>query len=487
MRLSLKLLLIFELVLLLGVFALVVPVWSAMHDQVIEDMQNELKAIASTGALAIDGGLHGRIRQSADADSEAFRQLRKQLARVQQANHVPFDHIYTFYREGDRVRFAVMLHPEPFVGDPYTLQPLMRPVFEQGTTEATELYEDENGQWISAYAPIRDTSGAVVGVLEVDKDSRMYLAKFREVTRLVLVVGLVALAISSLLGWIVLQWIVIRPMNAVHGGMLALSRQDFQHRVRLQTGDEFEELGGTFNNMAKQLNVASRVQSGLFPATLPEHPGYRIAACSAPCDATGGDYYDAFTLEDGRIVILVADVSGHGLGPSLLMASCRSALRVLSSEGLSPCEILEKLDARMSEDLPEGRFITMIFGLLDSDGVLTFSNAGHGPAMVVANGEVHQLSPHTPPIGLGFLGAPGESTVHLAPGDRVFLASDGVSEAASPDDEEFGIERIGRIVSDRSLTSPGVLKRLNEALAEHSRGTPRTDDVTMLCVDRLGA
>jgi serine phosphatase RsbU (regulator of sigma subunit) len=485
MRLSLKLLLIFELVLLVGVVALVVPVWSAMRDQVIEDMQNELKAIAATAALAIDGDLHEQIRDSADADSEAFRQLRELLARFQEANHVAFDHIYTFYREGDRVRFAVMLHPEPFTGDPYTLQPLMKPVFEPGTVEATELYEDQHGHWISAYAPIRDSSGAVVGLLEVDKDSRMYMAKFREVTRLTLAVGLVALVISSIVGWIVLQWIVIRPMNAVHGGMMALSRQDFRQRVLLQTGDEFEELGRTFNDMAEQLNVASRVQSGLFPATLPEHPGYRIAACSAPCEATGGDYYDAFTLEDGRIVILVADVSGHGLGPSLLMASCRSALRVLSGEGLSPREILEKLDARMSQDLPEGRFITMILGLLDSDGVLTFSNAGHGPAMVVANGEVRQLGPHMPPIGLGFLGESGQSAVHLAADDRVFFASDGVSEATSPDDDEFGVERICRIVGDRSITSHGVLERLNQALAEHSRGAPRTDDVTMLCVDRL--
>jgi hypothetical protein len=82
MRLSLKPLLIFELVLLVGVLALVVPVWSAMHGQIIEDMHNELKAIASTGALAIDGDLHERIRHPADADSEAFRQLRDQLART---------------------------------------------------------------------------------------------------------------------------------------------------------------------------------------------------------------------------------------------------------------------------------------------------------------------------------------------------------------------------------------------------------------------
>jgi serine phosphatase RsbU (regulator of sigma subunit) len=87
--------------------------------------------------------------------------------------------------------------------------------------------------------------------------------------------------------------------------------------VKLATNDELKDLGETLNGISKQLDVARLVQQRFFPRTLPAHPSYRLAAKSVPCDATGGDYYDAFTLEDGRIVVLVADVSGHGLGPSL--------------------------------------------------------------------------------------------------------------------------------------------------------------------------
>ena len=484
MRLSVKLLLIFEAVLLVGVLALVLPVWSAMRGQVVENLQNELKAIASTAALEIDGDLHEMIREPGDANGAAYRLLKGQLAKVQRANDVAYDHIYTFYKDGDQVRFAVMLHPEPFVGDPYTLQPMMESVFEDAAMVATELYEDEHGRWISAYAPIRNSTGEVVGLLEVDKDSKAYFAEFRKVTQLTIAVGLLGLAITSILGWLVLQRVVIGPMSKVHSGMQALGRQEFQHRVELKTGDEFEELGHTLNSMAKELNAANRVQSGLFPKRLPEEPGYTIAAGSVPCEAAGGDYYDAFTLEDGRIVILVADVSGHGLGPSLLMASCRSALRVLSTAELSPAEVLRRLDEQMSRDMPAGRFITMIFGILEADGTLTFSNAGHSPAMVVRSGEVTHLDAHTHPLGLGLPGEPSESTIRLGPGDRVFFASDGVSEAVDPEDEMFGLERISQIVRDRSIDCQAVLGRLDDELKRFTRGRAFVDDVTMLCVDR---
>ena len=121
-----------------------------------------------------------------------------------------------------------------------------------------------------------------------------------------------------------LQKIVIRPLSEIRDGMLALGRRDFAHRVRLHTNDELEALGDTLNNISKQLDVASMVQQGFFPRHLPTHPKYTIAATSVPCEATGGDYYDAFTLDDGRIAILVADVSGHGLGPDEAVEQAKS-------------------------------------------------------------------------------------------------------------------------------------------------------------------
>ena len=135
---------------------------------------------------------------------------------MQIANNIDLRHFYTFYRDGDQLRFAVMLNPpdELFIGDPYPIRPEMRPVLERGEIAATELYEDPHGRWISGYAPIHNSRGDIVGLLEVDKDSSEYFAAFHHYTRLTIALGLLALAVSSLLGWWVLQKLVISPVSS---------------------------------------------------------------------------------------------------------------------------------------------------------------------------------------------------------------------------------------------------------------------------------
>jgi serine phosphatase RsbU (regulator of sigma subunit) len=486
--LSLKLLLIGELVLLVAVLALFIPWRREMRAQVIRDLQNELRSIAVTAALQLDGDELKTIRTAADADKPQFAKLRKALNRARVANRLDIEHIYTFYRDGDTVRFGVMTHPRPFVGDPYQLRPEMRAAFDRGMSSVTDLYADQNGEYISAYAPIFDSNQQVVGILDVDKPAADYFRVYREVQRTTLIAAGSVLLMSSLLGWLVLNRVVIRPMRAVRAGMLALGRQDFTHRVHLHTHDEFEELGQTLNNISEQLNVARSVQMSFMPKDLPRQAGYRIAAATEPCEATAGDYFDAFAMDDERVAVLVADVTGHGLGPSLLMSACRSALHALVMADLSPAQVIARLDALLAQDLTEGRFITMIFGILDSGGTFTFANAGHGPAMVVINGKCSVLEAHRPPLGVG-LDEPEElaeqSTVRLAVGDRVFLCSDGVSEAMDDDGEQFGNERIARIVCDRTLDAQRAVEKIRDAIRVHSGRTVMKDDVTILCVDRV--
>ncbi|MBT8486247.1 MAG: SpoIIE family protein phosphatase [Phycisphaerales bacterium] len=486
MRITIKLLLISELVLLVAVLVLVVPVWRAMRGQIVTDMQNELKAIAATAALGVDGDLHASIRTTGDEQTSAFREIRRQLQDVQVANGLPYERIYTFYPDGDQMRFAVMLHPEPFVGDPYPRQTLMVPVLEDGAMEATELYEDDHGRWISAYAPIRNRAGAIVGLLEVDKSSATYLAAFEHYTRLTIGVGLLALVVSSLLGWFVLRWTILKPLSAVRDGMLALGRQDFAHRVTVRTGDELEDLARTFNGLAQQLDLAKVIQASFFPTRMPVVPGYDVAGMSLPCDATGGDYFDAIALPGHRIAVVVADVSGHGIGPSLLMSGCRAAIHALSRTDCAPQRMLERLADLLRRDLTGGRFITMIYGIMEPDGTFTYANAGHGPALLARNGGVETLGPHRPPLGIDIPldDEPGETSLRLQPGDRVLLASDGLPEAMTADGVYFGAERITAVMAERDADAAAVVTRLQAELVEHCGGPSRTDDVTILCVDR---
>jgi len=367
----------------------------------------------------------------------------------------------------------------------------MIPAFSLGVVTTTGLLDDPSaGETVSAYAPIFNSAGSIVAILEINRQSEEYFTQYRLLIIFFIIVGLVALGISSVFGWLVLNLLVIHPISKLKEGMMALGRHDFRHRVKLSTGDEFEELGSTLNKMSEQLNVARAVQRSFMPQALPNQSGYRLAAATEPCEATAGDYFDAFALGPDRIAVLVADVTGHGLGPSLLMSACRSALRALTLANLEPSEILARLDELMRHDLSDGRFITMIFGVLESSGRFTFANAGHGPALMVTNGKCSSLPVHRPPLGVGDRTGDSEllqTTVQLQHGDRVFLCSDGVSEAMNAKHEQFGTQRITKIVCDTRATPDQVVNRIRGELHRHC-GTPvMQDDITMLCVDRVVA
>src|SRR4051794_36789306 len=239
--LSIKLLLIGELVLLVAVLTLLLPLRREMREQGIRDLQNEVRSIAVTAALQLDGDALKSIRTPADARTPEFVRLRRVLSRVQSVNSLDPEQIYTFYRDGENtVRFGVMTHPKPFVGDAYEMRDEMRVTFDRGLPNVTDLYTDKNGEYISAYAPVRTANGDVVGILEVDQPAARYFEAYRYVTRMTLVTALTVLAISSMLGWLVVNRVVIQPMRKVREGMVALSRQDFRHRVDVHTRDEFQ-------------------------------------------------------------------------------------------------------------------------------------------------------------------------------------------------------------------------------------------------------
>ena len=376
LNLNIKLLLIGELVLLVMTLVLLFPVRGQMREQVTLDIQRELRAIAATGALYLNGDWHAQIDAPGDVNSHEFHRLRRQLFALRAVNELTADNIYTFYFDRHEpspeapygestllLRYAVMTQ-DPFVGDPYRPERHHHEALRTGVAYASDLFEDKYGEWIAAAAPIRNKAGEIVGLLEVNQNASLYFARIDRLTLINTAIGLVALAITSLIGWFVLNITVIRPVQAIHRGMLALGRQDFAHRVNLETHDELQHLGETLNWLSGQLNAAKTVQSRFFPACLPQPEGFRLAGHSQACDATGGDYYDAFELPSGDLAVVIADVTGHGLGPSLLMAGCRTALRTLAGQGLPPDELLQRLNQELAEDLSGGRFITLLYGVL---------------------------------------------------------------------------------------------------------------------------
>lgn len=241
-----------------------------------------------------------------------------------------------------------------------------------------------------------------------------------------------------------------------------------------------------------ELDQAAQIQRTLLPAKAPSVPGYSIAGYNAPCRTVGGDYYDFLEFADGKIGLIVADVSGKGLPASLMMTSLQARVQVLFEDGNGLAFKMTRLNSAIARNCPAGKFITVFLGVLDPDATtLNYSNAGHNPPLVVrANGTVEKLSKGGGPV-MGIL--PNiiyqEAAVNLDPGDIVVLYSDGVTESFAPDrDEEFGEERLAEVVAaNRGETVETIVQAVNDAVATFTKGAPAADDFTLLIARRDAA
>lgn len=240
------------------------------------------------------------------------------------------------------------------------------------------------------------------------------------------------------------------------------------------------------------LDVARKVQAGLFPRRLPVLPGYELAADSRPADATGGDYYDVIPLASGQIGMVVADVCGHGLGPSLLMASVRAALRGLAIREPAPGALLTDLAAAIHADLANTRrFITLLYGTLDpATHQFHFANAGHGPvALHYRCAEERFVSlvdddARGCPLGIIEETYRSAAPVELSPGDMLVLGTDGLVETRR-DREMFGMDRLCTLIREgcrQPLTE--VIRGIFGATTAFEKSGNPEDDLTLLLVRR---
>lgn len=238
----------------------------------------------------------------------------------------------------------------------------------------------------------------------------------------------------------------------------------------------------------EEFRIAREVQEQLFPAGPPELAGYDIAGASRPATATGGDYFDFIETPQGHLLVVVGDVTGHGIGPAMLMADVRAYLRalVLSSSGFE--DILARARHLLIEDLGDDHFITLLFAELDpSAGTWKFINAGH-PAGYVLSADGHiqaEMLPNTAALGIDREEErllPGQ--IVLAKGDLVLLLTDGILEARSKAGEEFGEERALDLVRRaRGKPAAEIIHMLLDAAFRFSEpDNPHQDDMTAVIV-----
>ena len=241
--------------------------------------------------------------------------------------------------------------------------------------------------------------------------------------------------------------------------------------------------------MKADLEAARAIQFSLVSDTEFESGPISIHSEMQPADSVGGDYYDIIDLGDGRIAFVVADVAGHGLPAALLMALLQGSLRSLISSGLRGAELVGKLNTYLVANMPENRMITFFYGELDpATGQLDYVNAGHNPPYLYDSSGSRRLD--STGVVLGAVdGVPfREANIELPPGARVLLFTDGIVEAANPADEEFGEERLERLIGEKGDIAPASLIESTVANVVTFCGKAKpADDMTMMIVSRSAA
>ena len=249
----------------------------------------------------------------------------------------------------------------------------------------------------------------------------------------------------------------------------------------IENARRFEQERNERQKLSKEAQEAHAIQQALLPKSSPFIPGFAVSGVSVPAGAIGGDWFDFIDLGQGRWGLVLADVSGKGTAAALLMSATRAVLRSLAETACTPAEVLTKLNHLLVEDFPSGRFVTMVYAVLDAQkSTFTYANAGHLPPLLVdASGAKFLETDMGLPLGIRH-GTYSEKTVALEDQFQVALYSDGITEAANSHEEEYGAARLVEFVQ-RGGIRPELLIDDVRAFAN---GAGLRDDATVIMLRR---
>lgn len=317
----------------------------------------------------------------------------------------------------------------------------------------------------------------------------------------ILGIGLLAILTAMAIAFFTTQR-VSDVIGRLIGGAQRIGRGDLTTRIHLETGDEFEILADSFNQMTEELEssreqlvhqermvqelkVAHHIQQSMLPSNTDEHrmEGIILSGISIPAEQVGGDYFDQISLGEERMAVAVGDVNGHGISSALMMALAKSCLhtQVMAQADVGP--VMTTMNRILFSSVKERRFMTFLYGMVDTRSMeLSLSSAGHHPPLRYRHGQVEEI-PLRPsyPLGVRYDTGYPETTVPLERGDVLLFYTDGLIEARNEAGEEFGFERLQQTLL---ALAPSDAIDVRDGLIEEIRGfmgdLPLEDDMTLL-------
>jgi sigma-B regulation protein RsbU (phosphoserine phosphatase) len=237
-----------------------------------------------------------------------------------------------------------------------------------------------------------------------------------------------------------------------------------------------------------ELSIARQIQSTFLPKGDPEVKGFDIAGMNIPSSEVGGDFFDFIKIVENQLGVAIADVSGKGIPAALIMAAFRASLKAEILNNYAIRTIFQKVNRLLFESVEREMYVTAVYGVLDTKNrVLTFSNAGHNPPILRrADGSIEYLSEGGVALGVLELSTYEERPLSLFSGDVLILYTDGVTEAFSPEGEEFGLHRLVEVINENyELSARDLLNEIYERVQDFTSDSAQLDDLTMVAIKVL--
>ncbi|MEW6141664.1 MAG: SpoIIE family protein phosphatase [Chloroflexota bacterium] len=385
----------------------------------------------------------------------------------------------------------------------------------------------DGGDKYIAYAPIKSTGWSIGVVMPIDeiiapatatedqilqatRDTSSNIERQIASTRnLFIGILLVSMVIICGIAYFLARRIT-RPILVLNKGAGVVGGGNLDYRLEIKTGDEIEDLAKAFNKMTadlkvhiaelqkttaarerieSELRVATEIQTSMLPRLFPPFPGRRefeIYATMQPAREVGGDFYDFFFVRHNKLCFTIGDVCGKGIAAALFMAITKTLLKTEGMSDIPPDEILTRTNNILVPENDASMFATVFCGILDTrTGELAYANAGHLPPLLSTDDGVFDFM--KVPKGLAIGPMEGLTfqcqSLFLKPGDAIFLYTDGVTEAADPDNKLYSEARL-RVTINRVKDSDtaGMIKTVHEDIVAFARGAEQADDITMLAL-----
>ncbi|RZW24690.1 MAG: HAMP domain-containing protein [Desulfobulbaceae bacterium] len=328
---------------------------------------------------------------------------------------------------------------------------------------------------------------------KVGKSFSHYWREQKNVSITVVFLVVIVVAISTLL----ISRASTKTILSIVQGFEKLEQGDFSARLNVNFNDERDQIVGSFNRimpkldehlkMRRALGLAHEVQQSLLPDKNPALEGFDIAGKSTYCDETGGDYYDFLQISDDKLVVVVGDVSGHGVSSALLMATARALVMLRSSMPGPAASIINDVNKHLSLDTSEtGNFMTFFYcELKELSREISWVRAGHDPAIIYdpESDEFDELKGRGLAMGLDYSFEYEESKRVLGLGQTILIGTDGIWEMRNEKGEMFGKERLKKILRENSsLPAAEMVLLIDDALANFRGGAQFEDDITLVVI-----